>query len=205
MFCPAAIQPHTSVYNGLYSVRAVYTAHAIKQCTRLYRRFSGYLPCFAAVVWRVHPSTLHCLRHAGAYHSAATPPAHTRYQTPRRTLYRSTQPPYYNNVIYKGVAVRPLSRIHARQCSRSQTIPSRRGQLLSSADRWQVLHPAHLLRGQRLHLYRVGPAACNLAPGQRSGRTGSVWHPPPGGAAQRQGRGTTDGYRRISFGLSPDS
>lgn len=29
-----------------------YTAHATKQCTRLYRRFSGYLPCFAAIVWR---------------------------------------------------------------------------------------------------------------------------------------------------------
>nr|DAE49537.1 MAG TPA: hypothetical protein [Caudoviricetes sp.] len=47
------------------------------------------------------------------------------------------------------------------------------------------------------------PAACNLAPGQRSGRTGSVWHPPPGGAVQRQERGgrrgTIGGYRRSSF------
>lgn len=47
----------------------------------------------------------------------------------------------------------------------------------------------------------ASPAACNLAPGQQSGRTG--WHPPPGGAVQQQGRGgrrgTIDGYRRISF------
>lgn len=63
--------------------------------------------------------------------------------------------------------------------------------------------PAHLLMGQRLHLYRVSPAAFNLAPGQQSGRAGSAWHTPPGGAVQRQGyggrRGTIDGYRRISF------
>ena len=48
--------------------------------------------------------------------------------------------------------------------------------------------------GQRLHLRRVSPAgsrcfpcpaACSLAPGQRSGR--AFWHSPPGGAVQRQG------------------
>lgn len=50
-------------------------------------------------------------------------------------------------------------------------MPARRGQLLPCVDRWQVLH---LLRGQRLHLHRVSPAACNLAPGQRSERGGSV-------------------------------
>lgn len=47
----------------------------------------------------------------------------------------------------------------------------------------------------------ASPAACDLAPGQQSGRTG--WHFLPGGAVQQQGcggrRGTIDGYRRISF------
>ena len=55
-------------------------------------------------------------------------------------------------------------------------MPARRGQLLPSADRWQVLHPAHLLSGQRLHLYRVSPAAVSMLPtpgGWRSG-TGSA-------------------------------
>lgn len=42
-------------------------------------------------------------------------------------------------------------------------MPARRGQLLPCVDRWQVLHPAHLLRGQRLHLYRVQPGG--LLPG----------------------------------------
>ena len=42
-----------------------YTAHAAKHRTELYRRLSGYLLHFAAVVWRVHPAILHRLRHAG--------------------------------------------------------------------------------------------------------------------------------------------
>lgn len=65
-FCPAAIQPHTSVYSGFYSVHAV-------------------IP--PAPRWSVcqRPDALH------------------RYQipAPRRTLYSSAQPPYYNKV-YKG-------------------------------------------------------------------------------------------------------
>ena len=55
--------------------------------------------------------------------------------------------------------------------------------------------------GQRLNLHRVSPAAGGLTPGQRSER--AVWHPPPGGTGQQQGRGgrrgTIGGYRRISF------
>ena len=39
-FCPAAVQPHTSVYSAFCAVRAIYTAHATKQRTRLYRGFS---------------------------------------------------------------------------------------------------------------------------------------------------------------------
>ena len=71
---------------------------------------------------------------------------------------------------------------------------------------------AHLLRGQRLHLYRVSPAAVSILPtpgglqsgtGQQLWRTGSARHHPPGGAVQRQGRGgrrgTLDGYRLVSF------
>lgn len=109
------------------------------------------------------PCKLYRPRHVGAYHSAVSPPSRTGYQTPHRTLCRSAQPPYYNKV-YKGAAVRPMLWIHAGRCSIPQTIPARRGQLLPSADRWQVLHPAHLLRGQRLRLYRV-----SLSPSTRRG------------------------------------
>lgn len=80
----------------------------------------------------------------------------------------------------------PLLWIHARQCSISQTMPARRGQLLLCVDRWQVLHPAHLLRGQRLHLYRVSPAVCCPALMDRE-------------QTQQRAGGAIDGYRRISF------
>ena len=83
-----------------------------------------------------------------------------RYQIPppRRTLYRLTQPP----IIIRYIRVHrcPLLWIHARQCSKSQTVPSR--------------------RGQRLHLYRVSPAAFNLAPGQQPGRANNSRNAPAG-------------------------
>ena len=54
-----------------------------------------------------------------------------------------------------------------------------------------VLHPAHLLRGHRLHLYRVSPAACNLAPVSSQGAAGGA-EPLAATAA-------------ALFGLSPDN
>lgn len=101
---------------------------------------------------------MHRLRHVGAYHSAATPPAHTRYQRHARTLYSPAQPPYYNKV-YKDAAA----------------TQARRGQLLPCVDRWQVLH---LLRGQRLDAsnarrlavwHRSAIRAHRLAPSTRRG------------------------------------
>lgn len=52
LFCPATIQPHTSVYSAFCAIHAVYTAHAVKQRTGFYRRIPCYLPCFAVAVWR---------------------------------------------------------------------------------------------------------------------------------------------------------
>lgn len=148
-----------------------YTTHTAKQCTWLCRRFSCHLPCFAAVVWRVHPSTLHCLRHAGAYHSAATPPAHTRYHSRAGTLDRPAQPSYYNKV-YKGAAAHPCYgsmpdyAAHRRPCKPGGvSMLSTPGGLQSGTGQPGTLHPA----------------------GQSSGREHSGR------------RGTIDGYRRISF------
>ena len=172
LFCPAAIQPHTSVYSAFCRVNAVYTTHTAKQRTGLYKGFSCDLTHSTAYNTRLTQADI-------------TPPA------PRRALYRPAQPAYYNNV-YKGAS---LLWIHARQCNIPQTMPARRGQFPPSADCWQVLHPAHLLRGQ--------PNGLQSGTGQRSGRTGSARHLPPGGAVQQQGRGgrrgTIGGFRRISF------
>lgn len=109
-----------------------------------------------------------------------------RYQIPaqRRTPYRSAQP---------------------------QTIPARRGQLLPCVDRWKMLRPAHLLSGQRIHLYMVSPAgsrcfprpaACSLAPGQPG-----TLHP-AGQSSSRDAAGGTEPLAALAaslFGLSPDS
>lgn len=54
----------------LFCRQCNYTTHDTKQRTGLYGGFSSYLPCFAAVVWRVHPAIPHRLRHAGAPTSA---------------------------------------------------------------------------------------------------------------------------------------
>ena len=158
LFCPATIQPHTSVYNGFYHVHAVYTSHAAKQRTGIYSSFSG--DCTQ--------STAHDTRQAQA---AIIPPA------PHRTLYRPAQPPYYNKV-YKGATDR-------RPC------PPSGGNSRRLRIRWQALHPAHLLRGQRLHLHRVSPAACGLTPVSGQGAVGGA-EPLAALAASL-------------FGLSPDS
>ena len=87
---------------------------------------------------------------------------------PRRTLYRAGQPPI---IICIGMGA-PV-RIVMDPCQ-----------------------AAHLLRGQRLHLHMVSPAACSLAPGQSG-----ILHP----AGQSSSRGAADGAeplaacRRISF------
>lgn len=120
--------------------------------------------------------------HGTAYTRAAYIPP-----VPRRTLCRQAQPP----IIIRYIRVQgcALLWIHARRCSISQTIPA----------------AAHLLRGQ------PGGVSMLPTPGGLQSGTGSTvnqggaasWHPPPGGAVQRQGRGgrrgTTGGYRRISF------
>lgn len=93
LFCLAAIQPHTSIYSGLYTVHTFYTAKTPKPFTGLYRGISVDLT------------------HSSAHNTAATQTAYTplaprwrayrqalhlhRYQIPppRRTLYRAEQPP----------------------------------------------------------------------------------------------------------------
>lgn len=68
-------------------------------------------------------------------------------------------------------------------------------------------NPAHLLRGQRLHLYKVSPAACNLAPVSSQGAPAGTIHP----AGQSSGKGRAGGAESLTaiavsfFGLSPDS
>lgn len=184
-----------------------------------------YRPCHKtahrALQERFRLFTLFCRRCvAGA--SAYTAPAAPRWSVLQRRSASGTYqiPPsrpdaaqVSTDYYYKRyIRVRPLLWIHARQCSISQSMQARRGLLPLCADRWQVLRPAHQLRCQRLHLYRVSPAAVSILPtpgglqsgtGHLSGHTCPAWHPQPGWAVQQQGRdgrrGTIGGSRRSSF------
>lgn len=135
LFCPAAIQHHTSGYN---------TACA----------------------------TLERLTAPGRT------PALNRYQ--RRTGRCTGQ--HSSPIIIRYIRVQRLLWIHARRCNTSQTMPARRGQLL--------------------HLYRVSPAAGDLAPGQ-PGTLHPAWQSSSQGAAG--GAELLAALAAALFGLSPDS
>lgn len=169
-FCPAVYQPHSSVYSGFSVVRAIYTATEPKPFTELCSGVSAdfthssahntavtqaaYAP--PATHWRAYRQALHL-------HRYQIPP-------PRRTLYKSAQPP-----------------IIIRYIRGAQTMPARRGLRLSCVDRWQVLHRAHLLRG----------SAPPPVQGQPGGLRSDTLH--PAGQSNSGRRGTIDGCRRISF------
>lgn len=105
LFCPAAIQPHTSVYRAFCFVNATIPPtpqNSAQGFTDAFQIICRVLPLLygGASCYAVQPA-----RRWMAYRQAQR--LH-RYQIspPRQTLHRSAQPPYYNKV-YKGAAVRP--------------------------------------------------------------------------------------------------
>lgn len=188
LFCLAAIQSHTSIYSVFCVVNAVIPPTPQNSTQSFAAAFPAIMPAQQPAIPDQHNKLLHHLCHAGGHTRARTRSTDTRYHRHAGTLYRSAQAAYYNKV-YKRAQGCALSRIHVRRCSISQTIPA----------------AAHLLRGQ------PGGVSMLPTPGGLQSGTGSTvnqggaasWHPPPGGAVQRQGRGgrrgTTGGYRRISF------
>ena len=84
-----------------------YTAHAIKQRTELYTRFSCGLPHSTAADTR--PAQAAIIPPAARWSVSQRRNTSSVYQIPppRRTPYRAAQPPYYNKV-YKGAGVRPV-------------------------------------------------------------------------------------------------
>lgn len=124
-FCPAAVQPHTSVYSAFCAVRAIYTAHATKQRTRLYRGFSCNYARSTARDTRPTQAAIIPLvpRWSVSQHRSTS----STYQIPttRRTLHRSAQPPYYNKV-YKSAEVQHTAD-HASPAACNLAPSTRRG------------------------------------------------------------------------------
>ena len=200
MFCPAAYEPHTSIYSGLYHVHAIIPqmpqngargfTWAFPAICRVLRLLSGSIFGYAvqpARRWRTHQRTK-------CFHRYQIPP-------PRRTLYRSAQPSYYNKV-YKGATVRhcygsmPDGATHRRPCQ-SGGVDYR--QVLTRRQQYRPSAPAERSTSSPI---QGSPAACvwhrsavrahrvSLAPSTRRGS-------PATGRGGR--RGTIDGFRRISF------
>ena len=108
-FCPAAIQPHTSVYSVFCAVNAAnYTANATKQHTRLCRLFSG--DCARSTAHDNRPAQAAITPPVPRWSVSQRPDGLHRYQIPppRRTLYRSAQPPYYNKVYIRVQRCAPV-------------------------------------------------------------------------------------------------
>lgn len=74
LFCPATIQPHTSVYNAFFAIYANYTASTQKAFTVRYRGVSVDLP------------------YSSAHNTAATQAAY-KPSPPRRRAYHQAQHP----------------------------------------------------------------------------------------------------------------
>lgn len=164
------------------------TAHMALQT--LFLRFAAFCRCCVAGAsgYVVQPARRwRAYRQAQRLHRYQIPP-------PRRTLCRPAQPP----IIIRYIRVQHHIAYHAS------------GGRVSTNQRKTRTDPAHLLPWYytKRKPGGVSVSTCTGSARRRSG-TGSTWHTPPGGAVQWQGqggrRGTIDGYRRISFGLSPDS
>lgn len=79
LFCPAAIQPHTSVYSAFCAVYAIIPPTPQNSAQNFTVAFPVICPIIPPQIPNQHNKPLHSLRYAGAHHSAAMPPAHTRY------------------------------------------------------------------------------------------------------------------------------
>lgn len=103
-----------------------YTANATKQSTGLYSGFSG--DCARSTARDTRPTQAAIIPPAPRWSASQRRSNSSTYQIqpPRRTLYSSAQPPYYNNVYKGGGSGVPLLWIHTRQCNISQTMPARR-------------------------------------------------------------------------------
>lgn len=176
LFCPT---PKAST--GLYSSVSVNLTHSSAHNTA--NTQAAYTP--PAPRWRAYHQTLHLHQY--------------QIQPPRWTLHSSAQTAYYNKVCKAQPCYgsMPDGAAYCRPCQPGGVSSCR---LRIAGKCWHAVSstdPAHLLMGQRLHLYKVSPAACNLAPVSGQGAPAGTLHP----AEQPSGRGAA--AARNHWRLSP--
>lgn len=171
LFCPAAIQPHTSVYSAFCSVHAVIPTTPQNGAQGFTMAFPEICPILTPQIPNQHNKPLHSLRHAGAHHNAAAPPAHTRRQRHAgRCAGQHSRP-----IIIRYIRVQRCAPV----MDPCQTVQRIAGHASPAGSR-----------------YFPRPAVCSLAPGQPD-----KLHPAGQSSSRKRGgrRGTIDGYRRTSF------
>lgn len=187
-FCFALLQcsPYKRLQRVLFC-SCSYTAHTAKRHTWLYRRFSCDFPYSTARDTR--PTQAAIIPPATRWSTSQRRSTSSAYQipAPRRTLYRTAQPPYYNNV-YKGVAVCP--------CYRSMP---------DGATHRKPCQPGGVSCGSLASAAPCAPAEKSASPPVQ-GQPGTL-HP----AGQSNSRDAAGGAEPLAacavslFGLSPDS
>lgn len=121
LFCPTAIQPHTNIYSGLCAVNAIIPPQQQNRLQDFTGVFPSICPISAHTIQQPHKPPIYRLHHVGGHTVKRSTSTDAQIPPPRRTLYRSTQPPYYNKV-YKGATVRHIAN-HASPAGQ----PSSRG------------------------------------------------------------------------------
>ena len=149
LFCPATIQPHTSVYSGFYHVHAV-----IQQTPQ--NSAQGFTGAFPAIYLVLPPLCGGCI---------------CLYCTGCDTLERITVPKRLQRIPDTTVTPGHCTGQHSR-------IPCKPGGVFSHcvriAGKCCVLRPAHLLTGQRIHLHRLISAAVSILPTPSGWSPGTV-------------------------------
>lgn len=138
-----------------------YTANTAKQRTGLYSGVS--CDCARSTAHDNRPAQAVIISPAPRWSTSQRRNTSNTYRmpAPRRTLYRPTQPPYYNKV-YKGAGVRALLWIHARQYSIAQTMPARRG--LDASHTWHGISLALAWHGSAEPLAAAAVSLFGLSP-----------------------------------------
>lgn len=104
LFCPAAIQPHTSVYSAFFAINEELYRPRHKTA---HRSLQGLFPLICSIpahtIQQPHKPPMHRPRHAGGHTIKRSISTDTRYHRRTGTLYSSAQPP----IIIRYIRVRP--------------------------------------------------------------------------------------------------
>lgn len=159
LFYPATIQPHTSVYSGIYSVHAeLYRPRHKTPCRALQALFPRFVPFYR----RKYQTDTSGYNTTCATLERITMLQHLQHM-PRWTLHRTAQPPYYNKVYIRVQMCPPV----IDPCQTVQHIANHAS-------------PAASRCFPRL-------AACDLAPVSSQGVPNGTIH--PAGQSSSRGRG----------------